>query len=89
MPNFFDLANRLKAFVYYDDHGEPHYHICKGRDSLAKVRMSDFRVIDGSVAGRVVRELERLHRSNLAEVTERLDRIQKGEPVPSSPINRA
>ena len=45
MPNFFDLMNRLKAFVYYDDHGEPHYHICRGRESLAKVRMRDFSVI--------------------------------------------
>ncbi len=89
MPNFFDLMNRLKAFVYYDDHGEPHYHICKGRDSLAKVRMSDFRVIDGSIANRVVRELETLHNGNLTEVTERLNKIQRGEPVPSSPINRA
>lgn len=88
MPNFFDLMNRLKAFVYYDDHGEPHYHVCRGRDSLAKVRMSDFQVIDGSVGTRVVRELERLHNNNLAEVTERLNKIRNGEPVPSRPINR-
>ena len=61
MPNFFDLMNRLKAFVYYDDHGEPHYHICRGRESLAKVRMRDFSVIDGWVESRVVRELRGLH----------------------------
>ena len=89
MPNFFDLMNRLKAFVYYDDHGEPHYHICRGRESLAKVRMRDFSVMDGWVENRVVRELRGLHERNLAEVLNRLGKVQRGEPVPGNPINRA
>ena len=67
---------------YYDDHGEPHFHI-RGKGTVAKIMLADLSVADvkGELPARELRAIRNWARGHLPELYRAWSQARAQRPI--------